>query len=165
MVSAAYLKECNVFEGLNDAQLEKLAALAKEEAYPTGALLYKEGDPSTHLYLVQKGKVFLEMKCDMGPTRPPMQVIIDVVTLRESFGWSAFVEPNLHTLSALIAEPTKMIVFEGGKMKALMEEDCQAGYEIMKGLTRLLASRLNHARVLLIGERALATLTSNTEYA
>jgi len=165
MVSAAYLKECNVFEGLNDAQLEKLAAIATEEAYPTGALLYKEGDPSTHLYLVQKGKVFLEMKCDMGPTRPPMQVIIDVVTLRESFGWSAFVEPNLHTLSALIAEPTKIIVFEGGKMKALMEEDCQAGYEIMKGLTRLLASRLNHARVLLIGERALATLTSNTEYA
>jgi len=165
MVSAAYLKECNVFEGLNDAQLEKLAAIATEEAYPTGALLYKEGDPSTHLYLVQKGKVFLEMKCDMGPTRPPMQVIIDVVTLRESFGWSAFVEPNLHTLSALIAEPTKMIVFEGGKMKALMDGDCQAGYEIMKGLTRLLASRLNHTRVLLIGERALATLTSNTEYA
>jgi hypothetical protein len=46
-----------------------------------------------------------------------------------------------------------------------MEEDCQMGFEIMKGLTRLLASRLNHTRVLLIGERALATLTSNTEYA
>ena len=91
MASAAFLKECNVFEGLNDAQIEKLAAIAKEEAYPTGALLYKEGDPSTHLYLVQQGKVFLEMKCDMGPTRPPMQVIIDVVTRREAFGWSAFV--------------------------------------------------------------------------
>jgi hypothetical protein len=94
-----------------------------------------------------------------------MQVIIDVVTRREAFGWSTFVEPNLHTLSALIAEPTKMIIFDGGKMKALMDEDCQMGFEIMKGLTRLLASRLNHTRVLLIGERALATLTSNTEYA
>jgi hypothetical protein len=94
-----------------------------------------------------------------------MQVIIDVVTRREAFGWSAFVDPHLHTLSALIAEPTKMIVFEGGKMRVLMEEDCQMGFEIMKGLTRLLASRLNHTRVLLIGERALATLTSNTEYA
>jgi CRP-like cAMP-binding protein len=165
MVSAAFLKECNVFEGLPDAQIEKLAAIAKEEAYPTGALLYKEGDPSTQLYLVQQGKVFLEMKCDMGPTRPPMQVIIDVVTRREAFGWSAFVEPNLHTLSALIAEPTKMIVFDGGKMRALMEEECAMGFEIMKGLSRLLASRLNHTRVLLIGERALATLTSNTEYA
>jgi CRP/FNR family cyclic AMP-dependent transcriptional regulator len=165
MVSAAFLKECNVFEGLTDAQIEKLAAIAKEEAYPTGALLYKEGDPSTQLFLVQQGKVFLEMKCDMGPTRPPMQVIIDVVTRREAFGGSAFEEPNLHTLSALIAEPTKMIVFDGGKMRALMEEECAMGFEIMKGLARLLASRLNHTRVLLIGERALATLTSNTEYA
>jgi hypothetical protein len=115
--------------------------------------------------LVEKGKVFLEMKSDMGPTRPPMQVIIDVVTRREAFGWSAFAEPHLHTLSALVAEPTKLIVFEGDKMIALMEEECEMGFGIMKGLTRLLASRLNHTRVLLIGERALATLTSNTEYA
>jgi CRP-like cAMP-binding protein len=165
MVSAAFIKESDIFQGLNDAQIEKLVAIAKEESYPTGALLYKEGDPSTHLFLVQQGKVFLEMKCDMGPTRPPMQVIIDVVTRREAFGWSAFVEPNLHTLSALIAEPTKMILFDGGKLKALMDEECSMGFEIMKGLTRLLASRLNHTRVLLIGERALATLTSNTEYA
>jgi len=71
MALAAFLKECNVFQGLNDAQLEKLAAIAKEEAYPTGALLYKEGDPSSQIYLVHQGKVFLEMKCDMGPTRPP----------------------------------------------------------------------------------------------
>lgn len=165
MVSAAFLKECNIFQELNDAQIEKLVAIAKEESYPTGALLYKEGEPSTQLYLVLQGKVFLEMKCDMGPTRPPMQVIIDVVTRREAFGWSAFAEPHLHTLSALIAEPTKLIAFEGGKMKALMEEECDMGFGIMKGLTRLLASRLNHTRVLLIGERALSTLTSNTEYA
>jgi CRP-like cAMP-binding protein len=165
MVSAAFLKECNVFQGLNDAQIEKLVAIAKEESFATGTLLYKEGDPSILLYLVQQGKVFLEMKSDMGPARPPMQVIIDVVTRREAFGWSAFVDPNLHTLSALIAEPTKMIVFEGGKLKAMMEEDCQMGFEIMKGLTRLLATRLNHTRVLLIGERALSHLTSNTEYA
>ncbi|HNU86240.1 MAG: cyclic nucleotide-binding domain-containing protein [Pseudomonadota bacterium] len=165
MASAAFLKECNVFSGLSDAQIGKLVEIAREESFPTGTLLYKEGDPSTHLYLVEQGKVFLEMKSDMGPARPPMQVIIDVVTRREAFGWSAFVEPNLHTLSALIAEPTKMTVFDGGKMRALMEEDCEMGFEIMKGLTRLLASRLNHTRVLLIGERALAHLTSNTEYA
>ncbi len=165
MVSAEFFKECNVFQGLTDAQIEKLVAISKEESYPTGTLLYREGDPSTYLYLVQQGKVFLEMKSDMGPTRPPMQVIIDVVTRREAFGWSAFVEPNLHTLSAIVAEPTKMILFEGGKLQALMEEECAMGFEIMKGLTRLLASRLNHTRVLLIGERALATLTANTEYA
>jgi signal-transduction protein with cAMP-binding, CBS, and nucleotidyltransferase domain len=165
MASAVFLKESDIFQELNDTQIEKLVAIAKEESFPTGTLLYKEGDPSAHLFLVQQGKVFLEMKNDMGPTRPPMQVIIDVVTRREAFGWSAFAEPHLHTLSALVAEPTKLIVFEGEKMKVLMEEECEMGFGIMKGLTRLLASRLNHTRVLLIGERALSTLTANTEYA
>jgi hypothetical protein len=87
------------------------------------------------------------------------------VTPREAFGWSAFAEPHLHTLNALVAEPTKLIIFEGEKMRLLMEEECEMGFGIMKRLMRLLASRLNHTRVLLIGERALATLTANMEYA
>jgi CRP-like cAMP-binding protein len=72
MPSVALLKESDIFQDLNDAQLEKLVAIAKEELYPTGTLLYKEGDPSAQLYLIQQGKVFLEMKSDMGPTRPPI---------------------------------------------------------------------------------------------
>ncbi|MCE5281333.1 MAG: cyclic nucleotide-binding domain-containing protein, partial [Deltaproteobacteria bacterium] len=62
MASVAFLKECDIFLELNDAQIAKLVAIAKEESYPTGTLLYKEGDPSTQLYLVEQGKVFLEMK-------------------------------------------------------------------------------------------------------
>jgi hypothetical protein len=44
-----------------------------------------------------------------------------------------------------------------------MEEDCEMGFGIMKGLAKMLDSRLRHARVLLIGERALVTLVESTE--
>jgi CRP-like cAMP-binding protein len=165
MVSETFLKECDIFSGLNDAQLKKLIAIAKEEIFAPGTLVFKIGEPATHLYLVEKGKVFLEMKGDMGPTRPPMTVTVDVVTRREALGWSAFSELNLYTLSALIADPTNLISFEGGKLKALMDQDPQMGYEITKGLSRLLASRLNHSRVLLSSERAHTLLMSGTEYA
>jgi signal-transduction protein with cAMP-binding, CBS, and nucleotidyltransferase domain len=156
MVSEAFLKECDIFSGLNDDQLKKLVSISKEKTYAPGTLLYKIGDPSTHLNLVKKGKVFLEMIADMGPASPPMLFTADVVTQRHAFGWSAFDEPNLHTMSALIADPTTLITFKGDKLKALMEQECEMGFEIMKGLTRLLASRLGHARILLINERALA---------
>lgn len=155
MVSEAFLKECDVFSDLNDDQLKKLVAISKEKTYAPGTLLYKIGDPSTHLNLVEKGKVFLQMIADMGPARPPMSFTADVVTRRHAFGWSAFDEPNLHTMSALIADPTTLITFKGDKLKALMDQDPQMGFQIMKGLTRLLASRLNQARILLINERAL----------
>jgi CRP-like cAMP-binding protein len=80
----------------------------------------------------------------------------DIVTHGHAFGWSAFEEPNLHTMNALIADPTTLITFKGDQLKELMEQDCRLGYAIMKGLARLLASRMNQARMLLISERALS---------
>jgi hypothetical protein len=59
-------------------------------------------------------------------------------------------------MNALIADPVTLITIKGEKLKAMMEQDCEMGFEIMKGLSRLLASRLNQARILLISERALA---------
>ncbi len=156
MALTAFLKECDIFSGLSDDQLKKLIPISKEKTYAPGTLLYKIGDPSTHLNLIKKGKVFLQMKADLGPASPPMTFTADVVTHGHAFGWSAFDEPNLHTMNALIADPTTLINFEGDKLKALMEQDCEMGVEIMKGLSRLLASRLNQARILLISERSLA---------
>ncbi len=156
MALAAFLKECDIFSGLNDDQLKKLISISKEKTYSPGSLLYKIGDPSTHLNVVKKGKVFLEMKADMGPSIPPMLFTADVVTHGHAFGWSAFEEPNLHTMNALVADPTTLITFKGDKLKELMEQECEMGYEIMKGLARLLASRLSQARMHLINERALA---------
>lgn len=165
MVSAAFLKECDIFNRLNDAQMKELIAIAREEQHAPGTLLYRIGDRSTRLYLVEKGNVSLEMKSDMGPTRPPMSVMVDNVARLEAFGWSAFDEPNLHTLNAIVAEPTTLISFEGEKLKALMSRDPLMGFEIMKGLTRHLASCLKESRLLLMSERALALLTGDTEYA
>lgn len=165
MVSASFLKECDIFSRLNDARLKELVAIARQEQHDPGTLLYKIGDRSTCLYLVEKGKVALEMKSDMGPTRPPMSVTVDQVNPLEAFGWSAFDEPNLHTLNATVAEPTTLIAFDGEKLKGLMSRDPQMGMEIIRGLTRQLASCLKESRLLLMSERALAFLTSGTEYA
>jgi CRP-like cAMP-binding protein len=156
MALAAFLKDCDIFSGLNDDQLKKLVAISKEKTCAPGTLLYKIGDPSTHLNLVKEGKVFLQMIADMGPASKPMLFTADVVTHGYAFGWSAFEEPNLHTMNALIADPTTLITFKGDKLKELMEQDCPLGYAIMKGLARLLASRMNQARMLLISERALS---------
>lgn len=165
MVTTSFLKECDIFSRLNDAQLSELVAIATEEKHDSGTLLYRIGDRSTCLYLVEQGKVTLEMKSDMGPTRPPMSVTVDHVTPSQAFGWSAFDEPNLHTLNATVAETSTLISFDGEKLKALMGGDPQVGMEIIKGLTRQLAACLKESRLLLMSERALAFLTSDTEYA
>ncbi len=61
MVSANHLKKFAYFKGFSDPELEKLAALATEETYDAGTQIYKNGDPARCLYLIQEGKVILEI--------------------------------------------------------------------------------------------------------
>jgi CRP-like cAMP-binding protein len=165
MIQLKIMRESNLLKNLNDAQLEKLASIAISESHPAGTLLYKEGDPADHFYLVEEGKVFLEMKTDMGPTRPALQVTTDVITRGEGMGWSAFVEPHVYTLSAVCMDATRLISFEAAKLREIMEKDPEIGYQMLKGINKLLASRLSHTRILLVSERALGLMTSHTEYA
>jgi hypothetical protein len=40
-----------------------------------------------------------------------------------------------------------------------MEEDCALGFRMMKATAKVIANRLTHTRIILVGERGLSTLT------
>jgi CRP/FNR family cyclic AMP-dependent transcriptional regulator len=159
MVSASHLKEFEFFKGFSDQELEKLATVAKEETYDAGTQMYKNGDTARGLFLIQEGKVILVMDSYLGPHKPPMQVTVDVVTKGESMGWSAVVEPYIYTLGALCIDRAKVIAFEAPGLRRLMDEDACLGYRVMKATAKVIANRLNHTRIILVGERGLSTLT------
>ncbi|HOD35574.1 MAG TPA: cyclic nucleotide-binding domain-containing protein [Syntrophales bacterium] len=163
MVSAEILREANIFRNLNDTQIDKLASIAVSETHKAGTLLYKEGDLATHLYIVEEGKVFLQMETGMGSDRPPMRITVDTITGGQAMGWSVFVEPHKYTLSGLCMENSKLVSFEADKLRDLLNQDSVLGVEMMKGIVRVLASRLNNTRILLINEMAMAQLRSKGE--
>jgi CRP/FNR family transcriptional regulator, cyclic AMP receptor protein len=159
------LKNSVVFQKLTGEQIKKLAAVASVESHPAGTLLYKEGDPAGKFYIVEEGKVILDMKCEMGPHTPPRQVTVDVITKGESMGWSAVVEPNIYTLSCLCMEQTRLVAVDAAKLREFIVEDLAMGLEIMRAIAKLISTRLTHTRVLLIGERTLGFLMDQTQYA
>ena len=159
MVSAGSLKEYGFFKGFTDAQLKKLATIAVEETYEAGAQMYKKGDPARSLFLCKEGKVVMVMENYMGPQQPPMQITVDMITKGDSMGWSAVVEPYLYTLGALCIDRTKLIALDAAKLRALMNDDCELGYKVMQATAKVIASRLTHTRIILVGERGLSHLT------
>lgn len=159
------LRQAVVFQKLTSEQIKKLAAVASVESHPAGTLLYKEGDPAGKFYIVEEGKVVLDMKCEMGPHTPPRQVTVDVITKGESMGWSAVVEPNIYTLSCLCMEQTKLVAVDAAKLREFIADDPSMGLEIMRAIAKLISTRLTHTRVLLIGERTLGFLMDQTQYA
>jgi CRP/FNR family transcriptional regulator, cyclic AMP receptor protein len=159
MVPTDLLKEYQFFKGFNEAQLTKLAAIAEEVTTEAGAQMYRKGDPAKYFYVVEEGKVVMVMDSYMGPHRPPMQVTVDIVAKGEVMGWSALVEPHQFIFGALCIEKSTLIAFEGGKLRQLMEEDPSLGFKVMQETAKVIASRLNHTTIILVGERGLASLT------
>src|SRR6476646_4132668 len=70
-------------EGLDPAQLGRLAPIATPVEWPAGTVIYREGDPASPLYLLEEGRVAIELGV---PGRGP--VLMLTVGPGEVFGWS-----------------------------------------------------------------------------
>lgn len=158
MVPVTILKEFAFFKGFNEEQLNKLSVLASEENFLAGTHMYKNGDIAKSLYLIKEGKIVLYIDNYMGPNKPPMQVTVDMISGGEAMGWSAVVEPCLYTLSALCIDDAKAIVFNAVGLRKLMDEDCASGFKIMQAVSKTIANRLTHTRIILVGERSVSVV-------
>jgi len=162
MVSVDLLKGFKFFHGFSNEQIKKLADIATEESYRAGFQLWKKGDPAKTLYLLEGGKVVLGMDTYMGTARPPMQVTVDIVTKGDAMGWSAVIEPYVYTLGARCIDDSKAIVFDGAKLRELLNnEDVTLGYKFMQATAKVIATRLTHTEIILIGERGLSILSED----
>jgi signal transduction histidine kinase len=146
MILLQVLSKCPFFEGLTDDELERIAALCREEVYEAGTIIFEEGDAADYLYIVEEGKVALEMQLDLRPYASPKKTTIEVVTRCEAFGWSAVVEPHTLTLSAKCAQRAKVIVIKGSDLLTLFDNEPHIGHSVMGRVTKIVASRLKDTR-------------------
>ena len=165
MTNLDVIKENYLFRDLSTAQLEKIASISQEKTYQAGQTIFREGDQARELYILQEGKVLLEMRIAPYPERSPSpSATIDVVTKGELFGWSALVPPNVFTLSASTTDRCQVVTIDGGKLTELMDSDPVMGYEIVKRLSKVIAIRLKRSREMLMSERGLALLSQAYSY-
>lgn len=140
------LASSQLFGELSDDELDKIAALSREEVYKAGATIFREGDPARDLYIVEDGKVVIEMHIRLGPGGPGRQGAIDVMTKGQVFGWSAIGERQILTMSARCIEDTKVITLDGDRLSRLFDEDSRIGSKVRKKLLGVVYSRLRHTR-------------------
>jgi CRP-like cAMP-binding protein len=159
MVPIESLKSNSFFSGFSDEQLKEMAAVAAEESCRAGFQVYKKGDPANKFYLLVEGKIIMIMEVDVGAMKPPLQVTVDFVTRGDAMGWSSVVEPHAYTLGARCIEDSKMIAFDAAKLRGLLREDVALGFKFMQETAKVIATRLTHTQIVLVGERGLAVLT------
>ena len=142
---AEVLKKSQLFWRLSDAQIGQITAIANELKFSAGSAVYHAGESAGYLYVVEKGKVSLEMEIRLG-TRTRKQANIDVVTEGQVFGWPAlFPEMAAYTMSAIVTEDAKLIVLDGAKLQSLSSQDVGMGWDVMRELVNLVSNRFSQA--------------------
>lgn len=158
MVSVDLLTQCAFFRGFSDEQIKKVADTATQESYKAGFQLWEKGDPAKNLYLLGEGKVVLYMDVYMDTEKPPIKVTVDLVAKGDAMGWSAVIEPYVYTLGARCIDDSKAIVFDGAMLRELLYKDSKLGYHFMHATAKVIATRLTHTEIILVGERGLSIL-------
>ncbi len=150
------LKRAEVFLGLEDRQLEKIAALpsCRYLEFAPGDTVFRSGDPAVDLYVLDSGQINLVVEVKHR-TRPGLyRVVIKKLTTGSFIGWSALTEPPQFLLSAFAGRPSRVLAISGAEVMALFEDDALMGYKVYQYLSHIISIRVRDIeQVLLMGKR------------
>jgi len=156
MVSAEVLRACELFEGLSEEELQKIAGVCREERHEGACVIFAEGGEAQTLYILQEGKVRLEYEiCPQPDFCREIAIVLD--KRGQVFGWSALVRPRRLTATARCVGEVTLIAIKGSDLNDIMEKDSHIGFVVMKKLAEVIASRLREAKKL-VGERMMGIL-------
>jgi CRP-like cAMP-binding protein len=125
--------------------LEQIAKISRLRDFKPGDIIFRQGDPAQHIYLVSSGKVSLEI-CAAGSGCKP------ILTLGpgELLGWSAVLEQTCFTGRARAVEASRLVEINVAQLLTMFSHDPQFGYELMHRTALALAKRLSATRMQLL---------------
>ncbi|MEW5865099.1 MAG: cyclic nucleotide-binding domain-containing protein [Pseudomonadota bacterium] len=135
---AAVLSEARFFSGLSDAQLKRVAALARMRSFPQDTRIYTIGDAIEDFYVLADGMVRFTLGLGKRETSAG-----EIIRRGEVFGWAPLVEGHTRRIAtAYCLTACEVVAIDGAGLCALMESDVALGYALLKKLAVLLTSEL-----------------------
>ncbi len=145
MLDVAELSGLRFAAGLPPQTLAELAGVASVQTFAPGRVVFREGDRCPEIFLVESGRVALDMHV---PGRGPVRIL--TVGAGELLGWSALLADGPMTATATTLEATRLVVLPGAKLGAMCETNHEIGYRVMQQMARALAQRLVATRLQLL---------------
>ena len=148
MSSETVLRVLQSLEFTKDLELqhlEKLAAIATHVTFSEGSTIFREGDVSELVYLIEEGQVSLV-------TQVPGHGQVTILPLGpgQLLGWSSLFPPQRKSAGAQTMEPTRVIAINATQLRELCQTDHSLGNSIMWRVAEIISTRLRAARTQLL---------------
>lgn len=128
----AILRRVNLFDGLPDEDLERIAAVVEGSSAEAGEVLFEEGEPGDRFYVVYSGAVEIVKSLGEGDEEK-----LAVRRAGEAFGEMALLDDAPRSATARAAEETQLISVAREDFERLFDDDTLA-YRMMRALSKAL---------------------------
>jgi CRP-like cAMP-binding protein len=145
-VDTGELRRASIFGELQDAEAERLIAVARPQRCQKGECLFLLGDHADRLYVVLSGKVELTFPLSFGGV--VRDVPVELKTPGSALGWSALVKPHRFTLSARVAETSELATFRRQDLLSVFEAEPRIGCLVMRQVAEVVGRRLLQVQAL-----------------
>lgn len=144
-VTISRLRRSEIFGNLAEDDLAAIAEFCREKTYQEGETVLAEGAQAEELFIVERGKLALEKKIQIGRHSTPRNATIGYIGPGQMAGFSTLARPHVYSTSVVCVEPTRAIRVDGPALRAYLEAHPAAGLKVMNTLAALVGDRYRHA--------------------
>lgn len=125
--------------------IARLAGIAADVSWRADESVYREGETSPFVYLIESGRVAIEMAV---PGRGRLTVL--TVGPGEVLGWSSLFHDSAKDAGARAVIETRAWALDAHRLRALCDADVQFGYAFTRRMLKEVSQRLKATRMQLL---------------
>jgi CRP/FNR family transcriptional regulator len=127
------IKNCPLFAGATDSDLDALARICRRGEYPKGTTLFSEGDEARGFYIPITGKVKIYKLSPDGKER-----ILRIAHPGRTFAEAAIFDVGLYPANASTLEKSVLLFFPKQEILELLHGNVQLAINMIGGISRIL---------------------------
>jgi len=127
-----FLRQIGFFGDLSDAEIRSIAEVCREDFFPKGAVVFREGAKAENFYIVAEGSV--EVWKDYYDLRPDLLAIHEKGHL---FGEMALVDEMPRSATVVARTPLHVFTIYRDKFHDILLEDSKIAISLLKSLSAM----------------------------
>lgn len=135
-----------LFKDLTLAHLELISSISESVLLAKERIIFEQGAPANHLFILQDGQVVIRYKPYDGPS-----LVVAHIATGGVFGWSAALHRDIYTSSAIALENSHAFRISGESLQSLCVQCPETGKILLDRLARVVSERLRSTHTEILG--------------
>jgi CRP-like cAMP-binding protein len=157
----AFLKTIPEFAQLSDADIDRVAKIARVGDAKAGDMIDVQGEPATKFYILVSGRLGVVLELDFGVTKK--NYMVTSIGPGHMFAYSGLVGNPHYTAGSRAMANSTFLEFDVARLNGAFDEDPRLGYVMMRMVAQTIASRLRAMQLQLAQQYALREAEQSPE--